>query len=94
MDKFDYVRYDKKHIALQNEALNLVRELDAFIQRLSDERSIALRHRDNFELQSRFDDYLCRSMDKLEECYAMIGKAIRDRQMLAGGSQENVKERG
>lgn len=34
-----------------------------------------------------------KALDKLEECYMWIGKAIRDDQIVRGGSAEDVPER-
>ena len=96
MNKYDYVKYDPKQVELQKKAKELFIQLEELLEKgirniHANEYVVASYH--NQELTIRHSQYCLRAEEKLEEAYMYFGKAIRDRQIILGGSSEDVLER-
>lgn len=77
MSRFDYVKYDALSISRQDRAKLICRDLEDLI----------------CELFIADDRSVATALYKLEECYAWIGKSIRDHQICRNGSAELQEER-
>ena len=77
MNRFDYIAYDEQAIAIQKHVKKQVSYLEDLINELGGERTRS--------------SYL--ALEKLEECYAWIGKAIRDDQIARNAKKELQEQR-
>lgn len=80
--RFDYVKFDAKHTELMENAKSLCSRLEGFIDGIKHES----RNNHNYRPISL-------AHTKLEETYAWIGKAIRDRQIALSGDSSHMPER-
>ncbi len=87
MSRFDYVKYDTTASLVQDHFKTLVQDLESDINGLGFNAMTKATHE-----QSETHKSLLRSkataLTKLEECYAWVGKAIRDEQILRNGTNE------
>lgn len=93
--RFDYVAYDKDATLLQDDAKTKVREIELRIMNLamrscgfettSQGVKFKLSDAPSDAQKSQFENCQ-RAIEKLEECYMWIGKAIRDDQIRRNGS--------
>ena len=79
MSRFDYVQYDKSHTEVQLDFKKRMIELEGCIKRLA---------------EGLPDDRPTNlALDKLEECYMWIGKAVRDDQVAMNGDAKDQPHR-
>lgn len=81
MSRFDYVKYDDAATMQQALVKSVVQDLEDCINRIGLDKFGASRSKDQALL-------------KLEECYAWIGKAIRDNQINRNGAVPLNETRG
>jgi len=79
MSRFDYVKYDQQAIAERDVVNQLSEQLETVINNIQDERGLG-------RSQSL-------ALEKLEETYMWIGKAIRDAQIYRNKDTELQEER-
>lgn len=90
--RFDYISFDKKHEHYLKDAKLMVIQLNQLIEKILKTAPIH-QNPEDYSAYVRMSEYCDRAIDKLEQSYMYIGKAIRDHQIICNGDQDDLPER-